>query len=131
MLLINKNTTATHILTLTERVTLPVPYFLFEFRSDVTNVPVRFIAANTSLYTERYDSFVITETSGSNILTSGTITLNPTGQWTYKVWEQLSSTNLDPNNTVTLLETGILKVVGDSEAFYSNSDVDNTFYVDE
>ena len=131
MLLIPKNTTATYILTLTEKVTLAVPYFLFEFRSDVTNVPVYFISANTSLHTDRYDSFVITETTGSINYTSGTIALNPTGQWTYRVWEQTSTTNLNPVNTTTLLETGILKVTGTSEVFYSNSGVDNTFIVDE
>jgi len=130
MLLLTKNTTATYYLTLTENVTLTSPYFLFEFTNEFTLTPVYFIAANTSSYTQRYDSFVITETSGTNILTSGTITLNPTGQYTYRVWEQTSSSNLNPANATTLLEIGILKVVGTSDTYYENT-VTNTFIIDE
>lgn len=130
MILINKNSTSTYYFTLTENVTLTSPYFLFEFTNDFTQTPVYFIAANTSSYSYRYDSFVITETSGTNILTSGTITLSPAGQWTYRVFEQTSSTNLNPANATTLLETGIVKVVGTSDTYYENQ-VTNTFIIDE
>jgi len=130
MLLLTKNTTATYYLTLTENVTLTSPYFLFEFTNEFSLTPVYFIAANTSSYTQRYDSFVITETSGTNILTSGTITLNPTVQYTYRVWEQTSSSNLNPANATTLLEVGILKVIGTSDTYYENT-VTNTFIIDE
>ena len=95
MLLINKGANNTLILTLTEKVTLSSPTFLFKFTNDVTKQSKRFIAADLSAHTNRYNEFLITETSGTEILTSGTITLNPTGFWHYEVYEQTSTTNLD------------------------------------
>lgn len=120
-------------MTLTEKSTLTSPYYLFNFVSDVTGNSVNFIASDLSSYTDRYNKFLITETSGTNDYTSGTITLSPTGQWTYKVYEQTSSTNLNPllaTNT-TPLEVGIVKVKGTETSYISNSGLDNTFIVNE
>jgi hypothetical protein len=132
MILINKNSNNTMVMTLTEKSTLTNPYYLFNFVSDVTGVAVNFIAADLSSYTDRYNQFLITETSGTTNFTSGTIELSPTGQWTYKVYEQTSSTNLNPllaTNTIPL-EVGIVKVKGTETPYISNNS-DNTFIVNE
>lgn len=120
-------------MTLTEKSTLTTPYFLFNFVSDVTKESVNFIAQDLSSYTDRYNQFLITETSGTTNYTSGTIELNPTGTWTYKVYEQTSSTNLNPllADNQTPLEVGIVKVVGTQTTYITNSDIDNTFIVNE
>ncbi len=133
MILVNKNSNNTFVLTLSEKSTLTNPNYLFEFKSDVTGDSVCFIASDTSAYTERFNEFLITETSGTTDYTSGTITLNPTGQWTYKVYEQTSSSNLNPllaDNT-TPLEIGIVKVKGTETTYSSNSDIDTTIIVNE
>ena len=63
--------------------------------SDFNKTEKAFIlAADLSSYTNRYNQFTITESTGE-VLTSGTATLSPSGWWTYKVYEQTSSTNLD------------------------------------
>ena len=131
MLIVAKNTNSTLIVTLTEKVTLTSPYYLFAFTSDVSQLTKYFISADISIHTTRYNEFLITETSGTEILTSGTITLNPTGQWTYRIYEQTSSTNLDPTQATTLLEIGIVKVTGTATTYYTNSGLDNTFYINE
>lgn len=113
-------------LTLKEKATLIDPYYLFEFINDVTKTVVRFTTANESNYTRRYDRFTVTETSGTNYLTSGVITLSPTGFWSYKIFEQASATNLDPANAISMVESGKVIVTGDDAEFarYNN---DNTF----
>lgn len=131
MLIVAKNTNNTLIVTLTEKVTLASPYYLFAFTSDVSQLTKYFISADISIHTDRYNEFLITETSGTEILTSGTITLNPTGQWTYRIYEQTSSTNLDPTLATTLLEIGIVKVTGTATTYYTNNGLDNTFYINE
>jgi len=133
MILINKNRNNTMVMTLTEKSTLTAPYFLFNFVSDVTKQSVNFIAQDLSSYTDRYNQFLITETSGTTDYTSGTIELSPTGTWTYKVYEQTSSTNLNPllADNQTPLEIGIVKVAGTQTTYIANSDIDNTFIVNE
>ena len=120
-------------MTLTEKSTLSSPYFLFQFTSDITNDSIVFLASDLSNYTDRYNKFLITETSGTVNLSSGTIELNPTGTWTYRVFEQTSSSNLDPNlvDNKTPLEIGIVKVKGTETSYDTNSDIDNTFIVNE
>ena len=120
-------------MTLTEKVTLSSPYFLFEFTSDITNSRVVFLASDLSNYNDRYNQFLITETSGTTDFTSGTIEMNPTGTWTYRVFEQTSSSNLDTNlvDNKVPLEIGIVKVKGTETTYDTNSDIDNTFIVNE
>lgn len=112
MQVITKNTTNTLYFTLTEKVTLSSPYFLFEITNQVDNTPIYFIATDTSSYTARYNKFSVIE--GTNSPTTGRIICTNVGQYNYRIWEQSSSTNLDPANASTLLETGIIKVQGTS-----------------
>lgn len=100
MILLEQNTTNNVYLTLSESQTLtgsPV-YFLFNFTDETTKEQVNFITQNISTNIIRYDKFEITLTAStaSNIdYTNGIISLNPYGNWTYKVYEQYSSTNLN------------------------------------
>jgi len=121
------------ILTLTENCTLTSPYYLFEFKSDVTYESVCFIAADISTHQERYNEFLITETSGTPNLTSGTIELNPTGTWTYRVFEQTSSSNLNPSlaDNTTPIEIGKVKVKGTETSYDTNNSTDITYDVNE
>ena len=112
MLLINKNANNTLILTLTEKVTIVSPTFLFKFTNDITRESVLFISTNLSAYTDRYDKFLITETSGTINASSGVINLNPTGFWKYEIFEQASTTNLLESLTGAKVENGKVKVVG-------------------
>lgn len=114
---ITRSANNTVTFTLTERVTLTSPYFLCRAQSRRTNQVKRFIlASNLSTNTTRYDQFTITETSGTEILTSGTVTLTG-GDWWYKIYEQASASNLNEDASTTMLEEGILRVLDDQETY--------------
>jgi len=111
MILINQDTTNTVILTLTEKTTISSPTYLFEFVNDITRSAKRFIAIDISAYTDRYNEFVITETASENLYT-GNIDLNEKGFYSYRIFQQASTTNLDVTLTGALVETGKVKVLG-------------------
>lgn len=113
MQLITRNSNSIVIFTLKEKQTLTNPYFLFElkFRGDGTTTKT-FIAPDISSYSDRYNKFIITEVNaGSEIPTSGTINLQNTGEWHYRIFEQVSSSNLLVANTGNELENGIVRVL--------------------
>ena len=125
---ITRSANNTVVFTLTERVTLSSPYFLVRIQSRRTNETKRFIlASNLSSDTGRYDKFTITETSGTEVLTSGTITMTA-GDWWYKIYEQASSTNLNEQVAGTLLEEGILRVIDTTDTYIDPEQTDT--YVD-
>lgn len=121
MQLITKGQNNTLVFTLTERVTLDNAYFLVRLQSRSSNVVKRFILPpNISGFTDRYDQFVITESS-SEILTSGTVSLE-TGQHFYRIYEQSSDTNLNEQLSSTLLEEGIILVETNGDTYKSYDD---------
>lgn len=96
-------TAAVLILTLTEFVTINTPYYLFVFTQVTTKDQVKFIKAeidDESEYPNRYNKF----------------TINPAevfedqqpGEWHYKVYQQSSATNTDPDAAEGPLEYGKL-----------------------
>ncbi len=117
MQIINKNSNNYLIFTLSEKVTLTNPYYLFSFKHQVEMNPINFIAFDTSLYKERYNKFLITETTGTTTLTSGIVSLAETGFYEYAIYEQVSSSNLDLNQTGNLLEIGMVKVNSDKPIY--------------
>ena len=117
MQIINKNSNNYLIFTLSEKVTLTNPYYLFSFKHQVEMNPINFIAFDTSLYKERYNKFLITETTGTTTLTSGIVSLAETGFYEYAIYEQTSSSNLDLNQTGNLLEIGMVKVNSDKPIY--------------
>jgi len=112
---LEKNTTNTNIaLTLTEKVTISNPYFLFEFTKDMTDVSYYVICADTSTETQRYNLFSLTE--GGADPTNGNVTLGLEGFYKYNIYEQASSTNLDPSG-LTIVESGKMRLGGTEQTF--------------
>lgn len=129
MQVITRSANNTLYFTLTERQTLDSPYFLVRVESRSTKEVKRFILpADQSAYTERYNKFTITE-SGTEILTSGTVTLTP-GEWEYRIYEQTSSTNLNElaATNVEPLEYGMLKVNGTTNTYIAPGDTKQYTY---
>jgi hypothetical protein len=120
MIYLNKNTSNEIILTLKERASLNSPVFLFNVISQ-SKTETNFISPTISSNT-RYDRLRIIETgSTSQNLTAGTVNLD-SGYFTYNVYEQTSTTNLNLTGTTgVLLETGLLYVNGNDEITYTNN----------
>jgi hypothetical protein len=110
MQIINKGQNNFLIFTLSEKVTLTNPYYLFTFKHQVLMSSVNFIASDVSGFPTRYNKFLITETTGSVNLTSGVVSLPETGFYEYAIYEQTSSSNLNVANVTGLLEIGMVKV---------------------
>jgi hypothetical protein len=104
MILINKGTSNTVILTLSEKTTITNPYYLFVFTSDEKNTVKKLIPTDISINKIRYNEFVIVEPSHVS-LTAGT--------WKYEIYEQASSTNTNITG-LNLVENGRVDVVGSS-----------------
>lgn len=119
MIKLTKGTTTSNIaLTLTEKVTLSPVYFLFEFKNDTSNTKYYVISADTSTETERYNLFEITE--GVDDQVNGSVILGDSGFYTYTVYEQSSSSNLDPSE-LSIVETGKMKLLGTAQSFTEHS----------
>lgn len=101
MKVINQNETNSVVVTATENATLASPYWLLVFTSEATNSTNTCICTNLSGYTDRYDKFSVIENDTEN-RTAGTLSLKPEGTWTLEVYEQSSSSNLDPANATTM-----------------------------
>ena len=106
MIRLEPNTVNSVVVTLTELATLATPYYLFEFIKDDTNETKIFTASNVSVSRSRYDEFNITTTTGTEDLLTGVIDLKTKGYYTYNIYEQVSSTNLDLANITSLVEVG-------------------------
>ena len=109
------------VFTLTEKTTLSSPYFLVVFNNLATNEHIYAICPDTSTQTTRYNLLTIIE-SNTSIPLSGQVKLVE-GTYQYKVYEQTSSSNLDPSLSVSLVETGLLKSVTTA----TSSFIDNTY----
>ena len=106
MIRLEPNTVNSVVVTLNELATLATPYYLFEFIKDDTNETKIFTASNVSISKSRYDEFNITTTTGTEDLLNGVIDLKTKGYYTYNIYEQVSSTNLDLANITSLVEVG-------------------------
>ena len=102
MLVLEKLTSKSWYLTLTEKVTISNPYFLFVFTNRTTSVETAIILTDVSTHIERYNQFDVTE---------GTTFSLDAGEYEYQVYAQTSSTNTDPSLANELVESGVLKVV--------------------
>lgn len=111
MLLITQGQTKFWYLTLTEKVTISNPYFLFSVTHRQTMKVYNFILTDVSTFKDRYNKFSIDETDYNFY----------EGEYMYEVYAQTSSTNLDPSLANELVEEGILKVqlVVSPETFYT------------
>lgn len=118
MIHLTKAQTNTIVLTLTEKQLLTNPNYLFVFTNRSSNCDIKFIklnASDTSLYKDRYNEFsIVTNTYFKNQLE---------GQYTYEIYEQASSTNLDITG-LNKLETGIMWLSGTTMTYnqYTTTD---------
>ena len=117
MQIINKGQNNFLIFTLSEKVTLTNPYYLFSFKHQVLMSSVNFIASDVSGFPTRFNKFLITETTGTVNLTSGVVSLPETGFYEYTIYEQTSSSNLNVENTTSILEIGMVKVNSDKPIY--------------
>ena len=92
MITINKNTSNTVVLTLTEKCLLVNPYFLFEFKNVSTNTKQYIIPIDNSTQKDRFNQFTIVETASPTI---PQIKLT-VGDYEYTIYEQASSSNTNP-----------------------------------
>jgi hypothetical protein len=106
------------ILTLTEKVTISNPIFLFALSSIQTNATVYFIATDTSVYKERYNKFTWTIKTNPNN-NAGEFNLPIEGLYSYQVY-QLSTPSLTPPEGAIILEVGNVQ--------YGYSEQDLTIY---
>ena len=118
MIYLTKGETNNIILTLTEKQLLTDPNYLFIFTNRSSNCEIKFIklnATDTSLFKERFNEFsIVTNTYFKNELE---------GQYTYEVYEQASSSNLNPTG-LNKLETGIMWLSGSTVTYnqYTTTD---------
>lgn len=123
MINLNQNTATSFTLTVTERVTISTPKFLFQFKSVQEKVSYYTIIADTSSYKRRYNTFSFTE--GTDDAVNGSLTLGAGGQYEYFVYEQASTTNLDPSG-LTLVESGFM-VLDRGNTTYNQHTITETY----
>lgn len=122
--LINQNTTNSLTFTLTDMSTLTSPVYLFQFRNVTEKVSYYCIMADTSLYKDRYNEFVFTE--GTDLPLVGQLILGAGGQYEYFVYEQISTTNLDPTLATGLVESGLMDLERTGTT-YNQHAIDQTY----
>lgn len=115
------DTSADLILTLTELVSLDTPVFLFVFTHVLTKDVVAFISVDTSLFPSRYNEFTI----NPSVLFAG----KQPGEWHYKIYEQVSNSNLDPALSGAVLEYGKMILDRNPAFSYGMYDQPTTFKV--
>lgn len=129
MILIEKDTTNTVILTLSEKTTLTDAVYLFEVTCDESGEVKCFIAEDISTNKYRYNEFEFIENVTEDLL-NGTFSLTLQGFYKYNVYEQSSTTNLDPTLATNLIDKGKLKCfVTETEApTYSGNQTTTVVY---
>lgn len=111
MVVINKGQSNIVTVTLKEKTTIANAYYLWEWISKASGEKKYCIQpTDLSAYQDRFNQFTITETASPNPI-AGQVTLPTTGEWTYNVYEQASSTNLSPTGK-TIVESGLVQVIG-------------------
>lgn len=124
MVYLIKGQTSDLIVTLTEKQTLTSPNYLFYFINRTSNDTVTFVKLNntdTSAYKDRYNKFSINATTYFNNKLAG--------EWTYYIYEQASSSNVNPDLATGLLETGILRLDESTTYEFTEYETTNTFKV--
>lgn len=96
------------------RATVSPSYWLIRFTSVTTGLSVYCIAQNAA--TSGYGiSLPITETGDTSpTATSGEVQMSPPGNWKVTIFEQTSSTNLDPANASRTVWSGMVDVTGEA-----------------
>lgn len=114
---ITQDSTNDCIFTLSEKTTVGNPYYLFSFTCDTQKTIKNFLCADISVEKNRYNEFTIIEVGegGTENLLVGEVRLNPPMFWSYTIYAQTSPTNLDPDLADEIVETGKIRIFGDTE----------------
>jgi len=123
---VNSNIT----LTLSEKTTLTDAVYLFNFNSDQTKEDYFLICQDlaTTEQKKRFNLFNITE--GVDDPLNSSIILGLTGRYHYTIYEQLSTTNLDPTG-LNIVERGIMTLKGTQDSNYISYEFDVKYKVYE
>jgi hypothetical protein len=121
MLRLEKNSISTMIVTVTELTTVTPVHYLFEFEHEQSFLKYYCILPNLSTATSRYDEFVIED--------GVDVTFDYDGYYTYRIYQQISSTNLDPDLSSGLVEEGRAHVyVQDSPSIEFSTNITFNIY---
>ena len=109
------------IVTVTELTTVSPVHYLFEFEHEQSFLKYYCILPNLSTATSRYDEFVIED--------GVDVTFDYDGYYTYRIYQQTSSTNLDPDLSSGLVEEGRAHVyVQDSPSIEFSTNITFNIY---
>lgn len=132
-MVLQKGTNNTNIpLTLAEKTTLATPYYLFEFQNEYTKVKYYQVFTDISVAgaaRERSNLFnieLVSSGAGAN-----QIVLGNTGLYNLIVYEQVSSVNLDPANTTSIVQRTPVRVIGDEDSIYTAHETVVTYVAHE
>jgi hypothetical protein len=128
MIKITKSATNDVILTLSEKITLLAPYYLFEFANQHSKEKFYCIASDTSLFPTRYNEFSIIETTSPDPL-AGEVEFLLTGFYNYTIYEQTNNSNLDPTLSTGIVEEGICDVTRIDAVYYKHTPSSLTYKV--
>lgn len=124
MIQLTKGQTQYIYLTLTEKQLLSNPNYLFIFTNRSSNIEVKFVllnAADVSQYKDRYNKFsIVTNTYFGSSLN---------GQWTYDIYEQVSTSNTNPAG-LNKLESGIM-MLNQAATVYTEYATTDTYKIRE
>ena len=111
MIKLIQNTSNTVVLTLREVTTLALPYYVFNFVSDDTNISKVFTGVDISTNVNRYNEFLI-ELNSVEDLDNSIIDLPLKGFYKYEIYSTAVLNDLDLNNVTELVESGKVYVDG-------------------
>lgn len=122
MLLLQKATTNEDlVLELTENSSLSNPVYLFVFERGGNTYPVISADLATEAQKARFNKFTITE--GSDDPTNGSLNLGNTGVYDLTVYEQSSTTNLDPSLATNKVYTTLARVIDSESSIYVSHNI--------
>lgn len=131
MLLSKSSVNSNVALSLKEKTTLYPVYYLFEFQNDQTKVKYYqiFTDVSTVSYNQRiwnvFNIEVINSGSGANKIILGNV-----GLYHYTVYEQSSSSNLDPTG-LSIVERGQMRLIDNEETQYIAHEIEVTYVAHE
>ncbi len=127
-IVLQKSTNNTNIpLTLYEKTTLNPVYYLFEFQNDQTKVKYYQIFTDVSVAgsaRQRSNLFnieVVNSGSGANKIILGNV-----GLYNYTIYEQSSSSNLDPTG-LTVVQRGQMRLIDSETSQYIAHSITRTY----
>lgn len=108
MIYITRATTNTVLVTCKEKQILTSPYYLIKFKNVLTKDLRYCICTDASSYPDHHQTLIVVETS-SPVASTNQVKLDVEGTWYYWIYEQASSTNIDPSG-LTEVDSGFCTV---------------------